>query len=299
MRKFSILMLCWGAIVSLILSCGTAPVNNSGRQPGNTEEPGENAGAGAQVISGESTGPKVSGAVTSMPQVNQVTTEPADGNDGGVVANVPNDYEAEEAIERYAKEMLGIEIAFVTSVSQVGEISMPTTAEASVDAVVDMAGVTYAAVLQNGAASLSLGQGTISGDLEADIQSASLGVYILLIDGEGPANEDEALSLIKATYPGIAYLPYALKEVSRADTSLDSMPANNGGNETRRPSIKNQGDAKTYTFIATSRENEIDVRSGEARMFSSGILVGAGAKGPGKVMVFAVVGKGDLASAVN
>ncbi len=58
--------------------------------------------------------------------------------------------------------------------------------QGDVDAAISVAGVSYGAVLQQGAALLSLGSGAISGELSVDIQDASLGAYTLIQTGSSP-----------------------------------------------------------------------------------------------------------------
>ena len=79
------------------------------------------------------------------------------------------------------------------------------------DAVVTLAGATYYGILEDALASVSLGDGEISGDLTADIESASLGVFVLTQEGTLPASPDEALARIKVTFPGIASLDYVAR----------------------------------------------------------------------------------------
>jgi len=69
-----------------------------------------------------------------------------------------------------------------------------------VDAAVTLAGATYHGILEDALASVSLGDGEISGDMTADIESASLGVSVLTQQGALPASEVEALARIKSTF---------------------------------------------------------------------------------------------------
>ena len=74
---------------------------------------------------------------------------------------------------------------------------------------------TYGATFNNGAAALSYGKGTISGDVNVDVQGASLRVYTLAATSSGSLNPDLALALAKQTFPGIADRNHTAKTVSK------------------------------------------------------------------------------------
>ena len=120
-----------------------------------------------------------------------------------------SEYDASEAIRSYASSVLGINVTVESAGGQAGAITLPGEAQESVDAAATLAGVTYFGVLEDALASVSLGDGDISGDMTADIESASLGVFVLTQQGALPASEGDALSRIKSTFPGIANLDYA------------------------------------------------------------------------------------------
>jgi hypothetical protein len=107
--------------------------------------------------------------------------------------------------------VLGIAVEVKTAGARTGTITLPGEAQKSVDAAVTLAGTTYNGILTDGLASVSLGDGKISGDLTADIESASLGVFVMTRERMLPADEAAALALIKSTFPGIATLNYVAK----------------------------------------------------------------------------------------
>jgi len=121
------------------------------------------------------------------------------------------EYDASEAIRSYASSVLGINVTVKSASGQAVTITLPSEAQESVDAAATLAGATYYSILEDAMASVSLGDGEISGDMTADIESASLGVFVLTQQSALPASADEALARIKATFPGIADLDYAAK----------------------------------------------------------------------------------------
>ncbi|MFQ5578470.1 MAG: hypothetical protein ACE5G8_15925, partial [Anaerolineae bacterium] len=214
----------------------------------------------------------------------------------------PTDADAAQAISRYAADVLGISVEVVTAGSKSGEVTLPPSAEASVEAAVTLAGATYAGVLQGGAASVSLGEGEISGDLNADIQDASLGAFALLRPGPLPAAEAEALNIVRAAFPALSDWPFVLQEIAGEGGS--SQPAGLGGGPGKLTLPTPQGgglqssEGAIYIFLAQTEQTELDVRSGQAKVVTAAALAGVSPGGAGRVNVFAVVGKGSLAGEV-
>ncbi len=62
------------------------------------------------------------------------------------------------------------------------------------EAAIQLAGATYWGVLDDALASVSLGDGEISGDLTTDIESASLGVFVMTQEGALPGPRGETLA---------------------------------------------------------------------------------------------------------
>jgi hypothetical protein len=123
--------------------------------------------------------------------------------------------EAQAALESYAGQVLGISVEVIAAGGLTGEITRTlnqtdesTSAQIFVSTV---AGNTYAGVLRNGAASVSYGAGTLTGEIQIDVQGASLGVYSLIVTGT-VADADAALALAQQTFPALAnysYVSYA------------------------------------------------------------------------------------------
>jgi hypothetical protein len=116
--------------------------------------------------------------------------------------------DAEAAIQTYAQNVLGLDIPDLKAVGKSGEINLPISTLEGVEFAVDFAGTTYAGIWSRGAASLSFGDSTISGDLYADVQDGSLGAFAVRVDHDYPADAPTALGLILTTYPGISGYEY-------------------------------------------------------------------------------------------
>jgi len=182
------------------------------------------------------------------------------------------EYDASEAIRSYASKVLGITVTVKSAGGQAGAITLPVEAQESVDAAVTLAGATYFGILEDALASVSLGDGEISGNLTADIESASLGVFVLTQEGALPANADEALARIKATFPGIANLDYVARP-----------PQGQG-----------------YSFQATTTTKGLDPDTGKIVAVSQSVLVSVTpALRQGRVLVWAVVANGTLTKALT
>jgi hypothetical protein len=177
-------------------------------------------------------------------------------------------YEAKDAIQTYARQVLGLNLEVTIGGGLAGEVTLPVTTQEGVDAAVDLAGTTYLGLWQDGLASLSLGDGTISGDLTGDIQDASLGIFVIRHDRPLPANSATALELIRTTYPGLAGLQF--KE----------QPAERG-----------------FAFAAIENQQNLRLGQGQITLKGAIVLVGVVAgKQPGKTLAWTVIASGELAT---
>ncbi|MGA9347493.1 MAG: hypothetical protein WBW48_01650 [Anaerolineae bacterium] len=182
------------------------------------------------------------------------------------------EYDASEAIRSYASTVLGINVTVKSAGGQAGTITLPSEAQESVDAAITLAGATYFGILEDALASVSLGDGEISGNMTADIESASLGVFVMTQQGTLPTSADEALARIKATFPGIANLDYVA-----------------------RPQ---QG--KGYSFQAMTTTQGLDPSSGKVVAVAQSVIASVTpALRQGRVLVWAVVANGTLTKALT
>ncbi|MBI3240897.1 MAG: hypothetical protein HYZ49_01195 [Chloroflexi bacterium] len=127
--------------------------------------------------------------------------------------------DASKAITSYASTVLGINVTVKKAGGLTGDVNklltQTTSGGAAQSATAKLAVKSYGAVLSNGAASLSYGSGTISGDVNVDVQGSSLGVYSLAVSNTGTLNADSALTLAKNTFPGIADRKYTAYTVTK------------------------------------------------------------------------------------
>ncbi|MEK7787071.1 MAG: hypothetical protein AAB658_16835, partial [Chloroflexota bacterium] len=127
--------------------------------------------------------------------------------------------DASAAITEYASRVLGITVTVKKAGGVTGEITRslaqsPTGSKGQASAV-SVAGVSYGATLSNGAATLSYGKGTISGDVTIDVQGGALGVYSLVVSNTGTLNADSAFTLAKNTFPGLKDFSYTSYTVEK------------------------------------------------------------------------------------
>ncbi len=121
--------------------------------------------------------------------------------------------DAVEAIQTYAQNVLGLDIPDLKAGGKSGDINLPISTFEGIEFSVDLAGTTYVGIWSRGAASLSFGDSTISGDLYADVQDGSLGAFAVRVNQSFPSDAPTALGLILTTYPGIGGYEYFEKPV--------------------------------------------------------------------------------------
>lgn len=182
--------------------------------------------------------------------------------------------EASGAITTYASKVLGITVtvkkAGGVSYDVTRNLTQTTSGGAALNSVAKLAMKTYGATLSNGAAALSYGKGTISGDVNVDVQGASLGVYTLAATASGTLNADSALALAKQTFPGIAERTYVQKTVT-----------------------------KGYAWYFKGTTIGIDPKTKKVVTLAEAIVLYVVPGTKGKASVTATVGRGDFASQVK
>lgn len=182
--------------------------------------------------------------------------------------------DAAAAIAEYASRVLGIGVTVKKAGGVTGEftraLSQTPSGSAAQSAVVKLAGVSYGATLSNGAATLSYGSGTISGDLTIDVQAAGLGVYSLVTSSTGALNADSALALAKSTFPGVAGLSYKPYSVSSG-----------------------------YAWYAASQVTTVDPATRKTVTMAQAVVLYILPGTSGKASVSATVGRGQFAQAIK
>jgi len=175
--------------------------------------------------------------------------------------------ESKAAIESYASDVLGLDIKVTLSIGATGDIDIPASASEEINAAVKLAGVTYLGAWANGMASVSLGSGQASGDYNADLQDASVGIFSLRSKQAMPGDAEAALAMIRAAYPNMQ--------------SVEFVPA----------------EAQSGGFAFTSNQaQDIKIRDGQAilvgTVISTGVLQAAQKE---NVVIWIVVASGQLA----
>lgn len=111
--------------------------------------------------------------------------------------------DAQEMIQTFAWDVLGLQVPDLVAGGKTGEINLPVSTMDGVEVAFDLAGTTTFGLWSRGAASLSYGDSAVSGDLFADMQDGTLGAFAVRVDQAMPAEAATALGIILTTYPGL------------------------------------------------------------------------------------------------
>jgi len=180
--------------------------------------------------------------------------------------------DASAAIVTYAHDVLGIAVTVLraggldTDIEH--QIKLPQDGDQAQNATAGLAVQTYAALLQGGAASVSYGSGTVSGDLTVDINSSSLGAFSL-DGGAVPGSQAAALALALQTFPALA------------DRDFSVHPVQLG-----------------YAWQFIGQAPGFDPQTLQAGLVAEAILLAVTPAGLKRSVIAVVVGKGDFAAQV-
>lgn len=183
-----------------------------------------------------------------------------------------SDAEAATTITTYGEEVLGYAATILRAGGLTTEMERVLNASAGGTAqsvVADLAVQSVAALLSEGAASVSYGSGVASGDLNVDINSSSLGVFSVIRTGPLPT-ADAALALVLELYPKLSDRTFA-------------------------PQSTPQG----YAWLAEGQVSGFDPQTRAVTVIAEKVLVGVVPLGAAQYVVYAVVGKGDFATQVQ
>ena len=165
----------------------------------------------ALACGGSTPAPVAPGIFTSTPPNAPPPTEPPPGSDiqrtplpGPPTPTPRSKQDSEEAIEAYARDVLGFEVEITFATGLVQDLNIPLSAEEGVDSALALSGVTHFGLWPNGLAAVAFGEGSISGDYLTDIQNASLGAFSLRLDQPMPGDGAAALALLQSTYPALS-----------------------------------------------------------------------------------------------
>jgi len=177
---------------------------------------------------------------------------------------------ASAAITAYAQQVLGIHVTIVKAGGLTGDIQhlivLPDAGSSAQAASAQVAAQTYGAIINGGAASVSYGSGTLSGDLNVDINSASLGAFTLDASA-GPKNASEALQVALKTFPALAGQNYT------------PFPVTQG-----------------YAFFGQGKVQGYDKNTKQPGLVAQAVLLSVVPLVLRHTLVSVVVGKGDFAS---
>lgn len=189
------------------------------------------------------------------------------------VATLPAE-EAAAAITAYADSVLDLSVSVTKAGGLTGTVnralSQTTAGGAAQSATVKLAVKTYGAVLRNGAASLSYGVGTLSGDVTVDVQGSSLGVYSLVVPASGALTAESALKLAEATFPALAGRAYTAYAVN-----------------------------KGYAWYAQGSTGGLDPKTGKVVALAEAVILYVVPGAGGKASVSATVGRGEFAANIQ
>jgi hypothetical protein len=179
--------------------------------------------------------------------------------------------DAVAAIQTYAQEVLGLNIPNLRAGGTSGEINLPITTQDGVDVALDMAGTTYFGFWNQGIASLSIGDSTVSGDWEADVEDGSVGAFLVRQNQPMPADAITALNQLISTYPG-------LENYDLVETPIEDL------------------DVQGFSFSAQIVD-DIQIQSWEVTLTGTNIHAGvAPGVQQGRSVIWVVVASGALAS---
>lgn len=179
--------------------------------------------------------------------------------------------EAAAAIQTYAESVLQISVSVTKAGGLTGTVNRAltqTTAGSSAQSLTAKLAVkTYGALLKGGAASLSYGTGTLTGDVTVDVQGSSLGLYTLVLKPAGPLDSAAALQLAQDTFPGLAGLDYQVYRVN-----------------------------KGFAWSAKSTVTGLDLKTRKAVTLAQAVILYVLPGSGGQVSVSATVGRGEFAA---
>lgn len=184
------------------------------------------------------------------------------------------EYAAADAIRAFAQQHLGLVVAVTHAAGATGSASLPVAVQDEVAAAAAMAGqVSLGAITAGsarGAAQVAVGSGSISGDLQADIEAASLGAYSLVVATPAPRSSSAARDLIRTIFPAL----------------------------TAKDLVQTSGIDSGYIFVATESAEGLDPRTLTVTAAIQEVMAGVTGQGRSSV-VWVVLANGDLAAALT
>lgn len=181
---------------------------------------------------------------------------------------------ATTAITDYATSVLGTSVVVKTAGGLSGNVVKTVTQTPRgtplPSTTAKLAVISYAATLSNGTASLSYGSGTVTGNVQWDVQGSSFGVYTLGGTYTGTLTSSAALALAKKTFPALANFAYTTETA-----------------------------AKGYAWYVRTNVSGYDVKTRKFTTMVEAVLLYVLPTTTGKATITATVGRGDFATNVK
>lgn len=182
--------------------------------------------------------------------------------------------DAATVINTYAQEVLGLSVTIIQAggltTDLTRQLNLSEAGTSAQSATADVALESYGALLANGVGTVSYGSGTLSGDVNVDLNASSLGAFSLRGGPNMPSAEAEALALVLQTFPGLSDRTYTAQTV-----------------------------AQGFAWLAEGQVSGFDVQTRQATLVAERVLIGVIPTGRTGALVYAVVGKGDFAANVQ
>jgi hypothetical protein len=257
------------AATKAVATAGAAATKAAGTAPAAATKAAATAVAAATKAAGTAPAAATKAAATAGAAATK-----AAGTATAIGAATVSPTEASDAIKAYASSVHGLSVTVKKAGGLTGTVTKSLTQTSSgssaQSAVAKLAVKTYGATLSNGAASLSYGSGTISGDVTVDVQGSSLAVYSLVVSNSTTLNADSALQLATTTFPGLANLKYTTYKVSTG-----------------------------YAWYFKGTASGIDPKTKKVVTIAEAVILYVLPGASGKASVSATVGRGDFASAIK
>ncbi|MBI5650371.1 MAG: hypothetical protein HZC40_07995 [Chloroflexi bacterium] len=184
-------------------------------------------------------------------------------------------YDATLTIRAFATTNLGASVTVTRAGGASGDVNLPASQKTKIDAAFKGAGQTVAGLIAlrdlPGVAVVALGSGKISGDVNTDVTSASLGAFSIVTKIAPPTDAANALALIREYFPALAVVNLQPQQSVAKDA---------------------------FTFYATTTRSSADPKTKQVTKTAQAIIAGTTREGNGTI-VWVVIGNGTFAASVK
>ena len=184
-------------------------------------------------------------------------------------------YDATLTIRAFATTNLGASVTVTRVGGASGDVNLPASQKTKLDATIKGAGQTVAGLIVlrelPGVAVVALGSGKISGDVNADVTSASLGAFSVLAKIASPTDAASALAFIREYFPALMVV------------NLQAQPA---------------ATKDAFTFYATTTRSAADPKTKQVTKTAQAIVAGT-TREANSTIVWVIIGNGTFAASVK